>query len=300
MHKKICLLIAFLLLCTSCSSNQQDKVKEAMESYPKSPAVTENQILYPKELGKDVLKTKIAIIDYTQCNDGYIYVHAQFKDNKKVEIQIAKGETKYNYDLHKDEATALPLQMGSGNYLVKVLQHMEQNQYAIVDVIEFHADIKETTSPFRYPNQIAWYEKGDDIISFALDTVKDADNDLKRIHDIYNKVAQTITYDDAKAKQASNKYMIPNLKDVLKRKRGICFDYAALMTAMLRINHIPARLICGNTDIEYHAWVEVYVEGQGWVNPDIYVDEETWTRIDPTFAAQKFQYDGSYDAVYYY
>ena len=76
MHKKICLLIAFLLLCTSCSSNQQDKVKEAMESYPKSPAVTENQILYPKELGKDVLKTKIAIIDYTQCNDGYIYVHA--------------------------------------------------------------------------------------------------------------------------------------------------------------------------------------------------------------------------------
>lgn len=96
MHKKICLLIAFLLLCTSCSSNQQDKVKEAMESYPKSPAVTENQILYPKELGKDVLKTKIAIIDYTQCNDGYIYVHAQFKDNKKVKIQIAKGETKYN------------------------------------------------------------------------------------------------------------------------------------------------------------------------------------------------------------
>lgn len=94
-----------------------------------------------------------------------------------------------------------------------VLQHMEQNQYAIVDVIEFHADIKETTSPFRYPNQIAWYEKGDDIISFALDTVKDADNDLKRIHDIYNKVAQTITYDDAKAKQASNKYMIPNLKE---------------------------------------------------------------------------------------
>lgn len=55
MHKKICLLIAFLLLCTSCSSNQQDKVKETMESYPKSPAVTENQILYPKELGKDVL-----------------------------------------------------------------------------------------------------------------------------------------------------------------------------------------------------------------------------------------------------
>ena len=30
-----------------------------------------------------------------------------------MKIQIAKGETKYNYDLHKDEATALPLQMGS-------------------------------------------------------------------------------------------------------------------------------------------------------------------------------------------
>ncbi|WRK54062.1 transglutaminase domain-containing protein [Coprobacillaceae bacterium CR2/5/TPMF4] len=24
---------------------------------------------------------------------------------------------------------------------------------------------------------------------------------------------------------------------------------------------------------EYHAWVEVYLEGQGWVNPDIFIDK---------------------------
>ena len=89
-------------------------------------------------------------------------------------------------------------------------------------------------------------------------------------------------------------------KELLKVKKGICFDYAALMVAMLRINHIPARLICGNTDVEYHAWVEVYLKGKGWVNPDIFMDEKTWTRMDPTFASSKFDYDGQYDAIYYY
>ena len=96
------------------------------------------------------------------------------------------------------------------------------------------------------------------------------------------------------------KYILPDLNELLKVKKGICFDYAALMVAMLRINHIPARLICGNTDVEYHAWVEVYLKGKGWVNPDIFMDEKTWTRMDPTFASSKFDYDGQYDAIYYY
>ena len=169
-----------------------------------------------------------------------------------------------------------------------------------VKTLEIDVQIKDELSPFLYPNQLVNYQKGDSITHKAIEVVKKDDNDLQRIKDIYTFVADYLTYDDQKAAEANEKYILPDLNELLKVKKGICFDYAALMVAMLRINHIPARLICGNTDVEYHAWVEVYLKGKGWVNPDIFMDEKTWTRMDPTFASSKFDYDGQYDAIYYY
>ena len=34
----------------------------------------------------------------------------------------------------------------------------------------------------------------------------------------------------------------------------------------------------------FRSWVEVYVEDIGWINPNIYFEED-WERIDPTFDA---------------
>ena len=53
--------------------------------------------------------------------------------------------------------------------------------------------------------------------------------------DIYTFVADYLTYDDQKAAEANEKYILPDLNELLKVKKGICFDYAALMVAMLRI-----------------------------------------------------------------
>ena len=69
---------------------------------------------------------------------------------------------------------------------------------------------------------------------------------------------------------------------------------------MLRVQQIPTRLITGYVDEGYHAWVEVYLEGQGWVNPDIFIDKKTWTIMDPTFASSKYDYDGQYVQTLYY
>lgn len=298
MWKKIMFILLLVFMSTGCTS--EEKVDDTMESYPKSPAIQTNQVRYANFDGNEILQTDVAVVNYTNRNQGYICVRAKHDGTAKIKIQISKDDVKYNYDLQKNENTAFPLQLGSGTYLVKVLKNVEGNTYAVLDSISFKANITSETAPFEYPNQIVWYSKNDKVIRFALDTVKQDDNDLKRIRDIYTKVAETIIYDEDKAQKASQKYIIPHLEELLKSKKGICFDYASLMVAMLRINHIPARLICGNTDVEYHAWVEVYVDGKGWVNPDIFVDEDTWTRMDPTFASQKFQYDGRYDAIYYY
>ena len=62
---------------------------------------------------------------------------------------------------------------------------------------------------------------------------------------------------------------------ILKRKRGVCADYAVLEVALLRAANIPARLLEGWLwdDTEnawfYHAWVQVYYWGR-------------WRMLDPT------------------
>lgn len=55
--------------------------------------------------------------------------------------------------------------------------------------------------------------------------------------------------------------MLPDIKGLLKKKVGICYDIASLAVAMLRISGIPAKLVIGMADKNYHAWVEIINNG---------------------------------------
>ena len=92
-------------------------------------------------------------------------------------------------------------------------------------------------------------------------------------------------------------------------KTGICFDYAALMAAMLRSQGVPVKLVVGYTGNVYHAWLNVWSEKDGWVDNLIYFDGKVWKLMDPTFAssgkqsASIMQYIGdgaNYTAKYLY
>ena len=93
-----------------------------------------------------------------------------------------------------------------------------------------------------------------------------------------------LTYDKAKASTVKSGYL-PVLDDVLAAKKGICFDYAALMTGMLRSQGVPCKLVVGYAGTAYHAWVNVWTEKDGWIDGVIYFDGTTWQRMDPTFAS---------------
>ena len=58
-----------------------------------------------------------------------------------------------------------------------------------------------------------------------------------------------------------------------------------LMTAMLRSQNVPAKLIVGYTGSVYHAWINVWSEQEGWVEAKIYFDGKQWKLMDPTFAS---------------
>ena len=81
---------------------------------------------------------------------------------------------------------------------------------------------------------------------------------------------------------------LPNVDQVVADKKGICFDYASVMAAMLRSQGIPTKLVTGYVapNNAYHAWNEVWVEGKGWVKTgSIYFDGVSWTLMDPTFTS---------------
>ncbi|MDB6076936.1 MAG: Transglutaminase [Akkermansiaceae bacterium] len=69
--------------------------------------------------------------------------------------------------------------------------------------------------------------------------------------------------------------------DVLANRRGVCQDFAQVMIAALRSIHLPARYVSGYLETlpppgkpklvgadASHAWVSVFVPGQGWVDFD--------------------------------
>lgn len=54
--------------------------------------------------------------------------------------------------------------------------------------------------------------------------------------------------------------------EVLRRREGVCQDFAHAMIAVLRTLGVPARYVSGYLMGEgaSHAWVEAYVPGEGW------------------------------------
>ena len=104
---------------------------------------------------------------------------------------------------------------------------------------------------------------------------------------------------------------LPDLDELYETKKGICYDYASMLAAMLRAVGIPAKLVMGYVapNNVYHAWNEVYIEGEGWVVKQVHFAGEEWKLMDPTFASaannsakiNRFIGDGSnYSTKYFY
>ena len=112
---------------------------------------------------------------------------------------------------------------------------------------------------------------------------------MKKVEAVYNYVVKNLKYDnafaDAVRRGEKNGYM-PDLDSVLKSKKGVCFDYAALMAGMLRSQGVPCKLVMGYaSNSEYHAWINVYSEKDGWINGAVRFNGKKWMLMDPTWAS---------------
>lgn len=243
------------------------------------------QILLPTADGTVVYGTEAISIDASNTSEGYIMVqYAGSADKVKMQITIPDG-TQYTYNLAGGGAyEAFPLSGGDGAYHIEILEHAYDDMYALAFAQDIDAALNDGFRPFLYPNQYAWYTQESEAAGRAASLSDESSDDLDFVEKVYRYVIQNITYDKELAADIPAGY-IPDVDDTLRTGTGICFDYASLMTAMLRSQGIPTKLEVGYSGEAYHAWIDVYLKESGWVDKIIKFDGESWTLMDPTLAA---------------
>lgn len=273
------------------------------------PLAAASAVLTPSASGKVVYNGNNVIMDASNSNQGYVMVKYA-GSNSKVKVQITKASgTTYSYNINaKNAYEVFPLTEGNGAYSVKVFENLSGTKYAQVFSQDINVALANQFLPFLYPNQYVNFTAGSTTVKKGAEITKGITDDLKKVETIYDYVVDNITYDKAKAASVQSGYL-PSVDSVLASKKGICFDYGAVMATMLRSQGIPSKLVVGYTGDVYHAWINIYTKESGWVDGMIFFDGKKWQLMDPTFASSakksesimKYIGDGTnYKAKYVY
>ena len=272
---------------TEPSTMNVEAEAEAMEEAPPPPVAVVLEAEAPGELEE---RCDVAVIDYSNTQDGYVMVRYLVPSESRLKVLVNGPDTKYSYNLPVDEWTVFPLSDRNGTYQIGVYQNISGTKYAKVLAAETEVNMTDEFAPFLRPNQYVNYTEATLAVSKGLEITADYEAPLDKVAAVYDYVVSNLSYDHDRAATVKSGY-IPDLDQVLEEKKGICFDYAALMTAMLRSQQIPCKMVFGYAGSVYHAWISVWTEDSGWVDGVIFFDGVAWKRLDPTFASTENQSD---------
>lgn len=264
--------------------SQSDKATGTMVENGPAPV---SSTVTPQASGDEVYSNNKAVIDASNKKSGYIMVKYTGGSGNKIKVRITVPDdgTVYTYNLNSSgNYETFPLSGGNGTYNVKVYRNVSGTKYATDFSQDISVQLKNQFAPFLHSNQYVNYTSSSRAVAVAKQITSGSSSTLDKVQKIYTYVATNISYDYNKANSVSSGYL-PDIDNVLAVKKGICFDYAALMTAMLRSQNIPTKLVVGYAGSVYHAWISVYVSGKGWIDGVIYFDGNSWKIMDPTFAS---------------
>lgn len=244
--------------------------------------------MQPVASGTAVKSCDKAVIDYSNTKDGYVMVKYTASTSKRLKAQVKGPTTTYTYNLTAGEWETFPLSDGNGAYQVIVYENVSGTKYSTVVSVSFQVTLTDEFAPFLRPNQYVDYGVAVNTVAKAAELTAGKTDPLAKVQAIYEFVVKNITYDKQLAATVQSGYL-PVLDTVLAKKTGICFDYAALMTGMLRSQGVPCKLVVGYAGTAYHAWISVWSDETGWVEGVIYFDGTSWQRMDPTFASSANQ-----------
>lgn len=277
--------------CVSCAGKENPDSPDAVEqrqaqeaeeiSYRDNTPV----VLAPSADGEVVYGTEDVCIDASNLSEGYIMVkYTGSADKVRMLLDTPEGDT-YNYLVPTDASYAVfPMSDGSGIYTVGIYENIVDDKYAELFSAELEALLTDENKVFLYPNRYVDFREDSEVVKKGAELVADATTELEAVEKVYRYVTENITYDYDKAENVQSGYL-PVVDETLRTGKGICFDYASLMAAMLRSQRIPTRLEIGYAGTLYHAWISVYTEEQGWIDNLIVFDGKDWALMDPTLVS---------------
>ncbi len=268
---------ASMQVATKASGDPIDTTRKGTRS-------NEPQVRIPSAPGTSTLGNSEVSIDISGREDGYIAIRYT-GSSPKVKVQIkAPNDVTYTYDLKEIGVFEyFPLSCGDGTYSVGIFTNVADKMYATAFAADIDVTLTSDVLPFLYPNQQVWYTEDTEAIRVGAEQVAPANDDLEAISLLYSYIISNFTYDWDKADNVQSGY-IPDVDETLRTKTGICLDYAAVLTTMLRSQNIPTRMEIGYAGTTYHAWVSTYLNEIGWINGIIQFDGVDWHLMDPTLA----------------
>jgi hypothetical protein len=270
----MCILLALIFVISLCSTVL---VRVFAADIPAKAELTS---------GVHVISNAGAAVDYSNLSEGLVFVKYIGGKDVKIKVQVIKtGGTTYTYNLNnKGSYETFPMTEGDGVYTLRVFENTSGTKYAQVLSCSLELKLRNEFLPFLYSNQYVCFTAESKVAAKAAELVEGKTTDLARLTAVYEFVINNFTYDYERAKTVTSGYL-PVVDEVLAEKKGICFDYAAVMSAMLRSQNIPCKLVVGYAGTVYHAWINAYISGQGWIEKAIYFDGVNWKLMDPTFAS---------------
>ena len=177
--------------------------------------------------------------------------------------------------------SVLILSMGNGTYVCKVLEKLPNGKGMSVAPGGEATDAVLSKAPDEKTVFLASTIDAD----FAASTVcipnykklTEGMTDAQKIEAIYEEVVNNYTYDydkkDAVLKKTLKNYL-PVIDVIYNVKKGICYDYSAVLAGALRSQGIPVKLVKGvaaDVGDAKHAWNEIWT-GEKWVVVDTTFD----------------------------
>lgn len=224
-------------------------------------------------------------IDVSNSNQGYVGVKQSYENNNS-KVKIMKDDEIYYYDLlSQNNYEFLPLQMGSGNYEISFLKNISGNRYMTAFSEDLNINLSSEFMPFLYPNQYVNYNSDSYCALKSIEICRESKSELESLQLVYNYILNNLSFDYSRLNNSDENY-IPDIDYILETGRATCFDYATSLTAMLRVQGIPSKLIIGTTEPKglNHAWVKVYMNNEGYLAENLYMSQG-WNIVDPTFAS---------------
>lgn len=210
--------------------------------------------------------------DVDKAENGVIGITYHGQEGNRYKVMISKDSEEYTYDYFGEGKEYFPLQSGSGDYKVSVLENISGTSYKVIQSKKMNVDLASDNIVFLQSVQNVNWNIDMEAISTAKALVGETSTTEDKLEAIYEYIVANIDYDYLKMNSLDKQY-VPDVENTLKTKKGICYDYAALLASMLRSQGIPAKLVKGYSDNVdgYHAWNEVYIKNE-WITIDTTYD----------------------------